>query len=90
MATMDDEPESLLACLLRSAVYFVFGALLGLFPGVILFAVTPDTDIAWRILTCVVAVFGGVFCVLGILTRGRIIVSLLRIFGIKIDPPFLC
>ena len=85
MSTPSDSPEGWFGRLVRYFCYFLFGALLGLFPAAFLVAATSAPHIAWRIPILIVLGSGVFFCLLGILSRGRLLVWLLRLLGKKID-----
>jgi hypothetical protein len=86
MSLLGEPPENRFGKVLRYVGYFLFGAFLGLVPAVWLVAATGSSRIAWRIPVFIVLGSGVLFCLLGILTRGRLLSGLFRLFGKNIDP----
>ncbi len=86
MSFFGEPPENRFGRVLRYVCYFLFGVFLGLIPAVWLVAATGSSRIAWRIPVLIVLGSGALFCLLGILTRGRLLSGLLRLFGKDIDP----
>ena len=85
MSSLGEPPESGFGRMLRYLTYFFFGALLGLFPALLAVAAAGSRSIPWRIPILIVLGSGALFCLLGILTRGRLLSGLLRFFGKDID-----
>ena len=86
MGYLGEPPESGLGRVLRYVGYFLFGALLGLVPAAWAVAAVSSPNIAWRFPILIVLGSGCFFCLLGILTRGRLFSALLRLFGKDVDP----
>jgi hypothetical protein len=90
MSVFGEPRETLLARLLRDLAYFLFGALLGLFPALMFLAATepgsPDRHVIWSIPVGFVLGSGFIFCIIGIVSRGRVLAWLLRLLGKEIDP----
>jgi hypothetical protein len=88
MGYLGEPPETRFGRILRYICYFLFGALLGLGPAVWLMMVSKSHEIAWRIPALVSLGSGLLFCLLGIMTRGRLLGGLLRLFGKNVDWPW--
>ena len=81
MSFLGEPPESRFGRILRYIGYFLFGTLLGLGPAAWAIAASKSHDISWRFPVLVILGSGLLFCLLGILTRGRLLSGLLRLFG---------
>ena len=86
MSTFGDPPEDWMSRSLRYLGYFIAGAFVGLLPAVLV-AATSASHIAWKTAMLIVFGFGAVFCLVGIVARGRFLTWLSEFFGRRIDPP---
>jgi hypothetical protein len=86
MSTFGDPPEDWVGRILRYCGYFLFGTLLGMLPAGFLVVAVSAPHIAWKIPIYIVVCSGLISCLLGILTHGRFLGWLLRLFGTNIDP----
>ena len=85
MSTFSDPPEDWFGRIVRYLGYFLFGVLLGMVPAAFLVAAVASPHIAWKIPIYIVICSGLTFCLLGILTHGRFLGWVLRLFGKNID-----
>ncbi len=85
MSLLGEPRESWLTRVFRHLGYFVFGVCAGLFPALVVIAAASSHPIPWRLPVCVVLGSGAIFWFVGVLTRGRFLIWLLRAFGREID-----
>jgi hypothetical protein len=88
MGYLGEPPETRFGRNLRYVCYFLFGALLGAGPAAWIVMISKSPDINWRVSILLVLGSGLLFCLLGILTRGRLLGGLLRLFGKNVDWPW--
>lgn len=87
MGYLGEPPEGRFHIVFRCMGYFAFGAFLALIPAAWIVAATSTRNIAWRVPIMIVVGSGLFFCLLGVLTRGRLLIGLLRLLGRHVDPP---
>jgi uncharacterized membrane protein (DUF441 family) len=91
MSLFGEVKETLVGRLFRYIAYFLVGILFGLLPALLVVGgvqlQNSQVHIGWQIPAAIVFGSGAIFCLVGILRRGRLIAAVLRFLGREVESP---